>query len=179
MKRLLFNILAFIVFAIAAFVYMAIRYQDLMYVVQMQDMFRFDGSYFLQMIIEPGFMLRYVGSFLGQFAFHPMLGILLFVALLILFAWLLKWGFKISAEATSIALIPSLLIMMYVSGWDYNVFAMRHYGNLFSPMVGCLTMASLAAWYVRIGCKWMRYVWTILVIAIGYPLVGIYALSTC
>lgn len=175
MKRLLFNILPFVVFAIAAFAYMAIRYQDLMYVTQMQDMFRYDASYFLQMIIEPGFMLRYVGSFLGQFAFHPILGILLFVGLLTLLALLLKWGFSVSAEATSVVLIPSLLILMYVAGWDYNVFAMRHYGNLFSPIVGCLSMASLAAWYVRIGCKWMRYVWTILVIAAGYPLIGIYA----
>ena len=175
MKKLLSVIVPLSVFAIAAFIYLAMTAQHLFYVVQMNDLFLFDTDFFAKMTEQPGFLLPYLGSFCTQFSFYPLLGIGLFVLLLTLQGWLAKGALQLSDNLTAFALIPSLLIVMYVMGWDYGLFAMRHYGNLFSPIIGFIFAFLMTGCYNRLPKLWMKYIGIAIMIIAGYALIGTYS----
>lgn len=176
MKKLLSVIVPLLVFASAAFIYLAMFAQHLFYVVQMNDLFLFDADFLMKTAQQPGFLLPYLGSFLTQFAFYPLVGIGLFVLLLTLQGWLAKWAFQLPENIMSLALIPSLLLVMYVMGWDYGLFGMRHYGNLFSPIVGCTLAFLFVGCYNRLSKSWTKYLWIAITLIAGYALIGAYAI---
>lgn len=176
MRKQIYGYLPFIVFAVFAFVYMIITSQDLFYVAQSQDLFVYDVFHFNKIAQTPGFVVQYVGSFLTQFAYYPILGISVFVILLIALAMLTAWAFRLPKRAWSFTLIPCLLIILYLLRWDYGVFSMRQYGNLFSPEVGLLLQVAWVGLYTRVKNRAVRYVWSMVTIVLLYPLLGCYAL---
>ena len=165
-----------LIFAVVAFAYLALTAQDLFFVVQSQDMFVYDWQYFKLVAESPGFGAAYAGSFLTQFAYYPLLGVALFVALLTLLAWLVKWAFRIPSQLSPLALVPSVLVVMFVMGWDYGVFSTRHYGNLFSPVVGLMAATAVDGLFIRFQNKVLRYVCVAVTLIGLYPLFGFYAL---
>lgn len=176
MKKLTNTILPFLVFAIVAFLYLAFTSQDLFFVVQSQDIFVYDIFHFNLIAEMPGFVPVYVGSFLTQFAYYPIYGILIFVFLLTGLAVLIAWAFKIPQHSYALTLIPSLLILLYILRWDYGIFASRHYGNLYSTVLGLIVQTTIIGFYVRIKTVVSRYLLTFLTVVIGYPLFGCFAL---
>ena len=176
MRKQIYGYLPFIVFAVLAFVCLAVTSQDLFYVAQSQDLFVYDVFHFDKIAQTPGFVVQYVGSFLTQFAYYPMLGISVFVTLLVVLAMLTAWAFKLPRRTWSFALIPCLLIILYLLRWDYGVFSMRQYGNLFSPVMGLLLQVAWVGLYVRAKNRVVRYVWSGVTIVLLYPLLGCYAL---
>ena len=176
MKRTLQLILPFSLFAVLAFAYLAVTQTDLFFVVQSQDYFVYDWTHVARISEQPGWVVPYVGSFLTQFAYHPLLGILLFVVLLTLLAALVQWALRLPRHLASMALLPSVLVIAFVTGWDYGLFGTRHYGNLFSPVVGLMVSAAIAAICLRLPKPWMRYAWAALACIGLYPWLGFYAL---
>ncbi len=176
MRKQIYGYLPFIAFAVLAFVYLAVTSRDLFYVAQSQDLFVYDVFHFDKIAQTPGFVVQYVGSFLTQFAYYPMLGISVFVTLLVVLAMLTAWAFKLPKRTWSFALIPCLLIILYLLRWDYGVFSMRQYGNLFSPVMGLLLQVAWVGLYVRAKNRVVRYVWSGVTIVLLYPLLGCYAL---
>lgn len=166
----------FLIFAVVAFAYLALTAQDLFFVVQSQDMFVYDGQYFKLVAESPGFGAAYAGSFLTQFAFHPLLGIALYVALLSLLAWMVKWAFRIPSHLSPLALVPSILVVMFVMGWDFGIFSSRHFGNLFSPVVGLICSVLLVGLLNLLKNIWLRYACTLVAYVLLYPVLGVYAL---
>lgn len=165
----------FIIFAVVAFAYLALTAQDLFFVVQSQDVFIYDGEYFKLLAESPGFGAAYAGSFLTQFAYHPLPGIALYVLLLMVLSWLVKWAFRIPAHLTFLAFVPALLLMMFVLGWDYGVFSTRHFGNLFSPVVGLIGSMLLIGLLNLLKKIWVRCVCALVAFVLFYPLLGVYA----
>lgn len=176
MRKQIYDYVPCIVLVVLVFVYLTMTSQDLFYVVQSQDMFVYDVFHFNKIAQNPGFLVRYIGSFLTQFAYYPMVGISLFVVLWIILTALTAWAFKLPRQGWSLALIPGLLIILYLASWDYGVFSMRHYGNLFSPEVGLLLNVTWVGLYARSKNRVLRYVWSVVTIVLLYPLLGCYAL---
>lgn len=176
MKQRQTTVISLIAFAIIAFAYLAVKAQDLFYVVQAQDLFVYDHTHFDLISEQPGWLASYAGSFLTQFAYYPLLGIALFVVLLTLLAWLVKWAFRIPAQLSPLALVPSVLVVMFVMGWDYGIFASRHYGNLFSPIVGLICSMLLIGLLNLLKNIWVRYACTLVAYVLLYPVLGVYAL---
>ncbi len=169
----------YLAFAVLAFAYLMVTAQDLFFVVQSQDMFVYDWQYYKLLAETPGFAVAYIGSFLTQFAFYPWLGIALYVILLLLLSLVIKWAFRIPAHLASLTLLPSLLLMMFVMGWDYGVFASRHFGNIFSPVIGLILTAAIVGGFVRLKHKVLRYVCVVFSLVCLYPFIGFYALLSC
>ena len=176
MKQRQTTVITLIAFAIIAFAYLAVRAQDLFYVVQAQDLFVYDHTHFDLISEQPGWLAAYVGSFLTQFAYYPLLGIALFVALLTLLTWLVGWAFRLPSHLSPLALVPSVLVVMFVMGWDYGIFSSRHYGNLFSPVVGLICSVLLVGLLNLLKNIWIRYACTLVAYVLLYPLLGVYAL---
>lgn len=176
MKRTLQLIIPLAAFAILTFAYLALTAQDLFFVVQANDYFVYDWTHVARISEQPGWLVPYAGSFLTQFAYHPLQGIALLTLLLTLLAWLMKWALRLPRHLTALALLPSVLVVAFVMGWDYGVFGTRHYGNLFSPTVGLMVSTLIAAISIRLPKRWMQYVWAAVVIVGTYPWLGFYAL---
>lgn len=175
-KQYLQQIIPLVVFAVLAFAYLAITAQDLFYVVQSQDFFVYDSHFFDRVATYPGWVAPYVGSFLTQFAFHPLAGIGLFVLLLTALAWIAQAVWRVPRQLSALTLVPSVLVVAFVVGWDYGLFGTRHYGNLFSPIVGMMLATLLTAVSVRLKNRWIRYAWSMAVLVLLYPFLGFYAL---
>jgi len=157
-------------------IYLSITAQDLFYVVQAQDMFVYDSFYFQLLAEQPGFLVPYIGSFFTQFAYYPLLGIMIFVLLLTLLAYLVKWAIRVPAHLSSLTLLPSVLLVMAVLRWDYGIYASRHYGSLYAPIIGLILVMMLVGLFVNLKSRLTRYVLVGVTILLFYPFLGFYSL---
>ena len=130
--------------------------------------------YFDERMMVPGGLMTYIASFLTQFFYYPMLGSLIYVALLLLVQWLAKKTFNIPARWSLIALLPAVLILCCSMEAGYWIFQIKTQGYFYSMLVGFLfTLVSIRQY--QLTNKYRNMV--ILEIAgIGYMICGFYAL---
>ena len=131
--------------------------------------------YFDERMMVPGGMMTYIASFLTQFFYYPILGSLLYVALLLLVQWLTLKVFRIPARHALVSLLPGMLILCCSMEAGYWIFQIKTQGYFYSMLVGFLSvLASLRAYQLSKG--WMRHLTVVLIAALGYPLFGFYGL---
>lgn len=130
--------------------------------------------YFDERMLVPGGMMSYIACFLTQFFYYPMLGSLIYIALLLLVQWLVMKVFALPARHGLLALIPSVLIVCCSMEAGYWIFQIKTQGYFYSMLVGFLfTLSAMRLYQV---CKgWWRYLIIIGIAALGYPLFGFYA----
>lgn len=131
--------------------------------------------YFDERMLVPGGMMAYIACFLTQFFYYPMLGSLIYVALLLVVQWLTMKVFRISARHALLALIPGVLVVCCSMEVGYWIFQIKTQGYFYSMLVGILfTLSAMRLSQVAKG--WWRYLAVVLIAAVGYPLFGFYAL---
>ena len=131
--------------------------------------------FFDERMLVPGGMMAYIATFLTQFFYYPMLGSLIYVALLLAVQWMTIKVFNIPARHALLTIIPSVLILCCAMEAGYWIFQIKTQGYFYSMLVGFLfTLSGIRLYQV---CKsWWRYLTIITIAAIGYPLFGFYAL---
>ena len=67
--------------------------------------------YFDERMMVPGGLMSYIACFLTQFFYYPLLGSLIYVALLLVVQWLTLKVFDIPKRHAFLSLIPSALIL--------------------------------------------------------------------
>ena len=131
--------------------------------------------YFDERMLVPGGLMSYIANFLMQFFYYPMLGSLIYVALLLVVQWLTMVVFRIPARHALLTLIPSVLILCCSMVAGYWIFLIKTQGYFYSMLVGFLfTLSAMRLYQVVKG--WWRYLIIIGVAAVGYPCFGFYAL---
>ena len=131
--------------------------------------------YFDERMMVPGGLMTYIASFLTQFFYYPMLGSLIYVALLLLVQWLAKKTFNIPARWSLVALLPAVLILCCSMEAGYWIFQIKTQGYFYSMLVGFLfTLSGIRLYQLTKG--WGRYIAIVAIAAIGYPVCGFYAL---
>lgn len=131
--------------------------------------------YFDERMLVPGGMMSYIACFLTQFFYYPMLGSLIYVALLLVVQWLTVRVFRIPDRHALLSLIPGVLIVCCSMEVGYWIFQIKTQGYFFSMLVG--TLFALSAMHLYQACKgWYGYLVVIGIAAVGYPLFGFYAL---
>ena len=130
--------------------------------------------YFDERMMVPGGLMSYIACFLTQFFYYPMLGSLIFVALLLLVQWLATKVFSIPTRWSLVALLPAVLIVCCAMEAGYWIFQIKTQGYFYSMLVGFLfTLSSVRLYQFTKG--WVRYVAIVAIAAAGYPLFGFYA----
>lgn len=131
--------------------------------------------YFDERMLVPGGMMSYIACFLTQFFYYPLLGSLIYVALLFVVQWLTVKVFRIPDRHALLALIPGMLIVCCSMEVGYWIFQIKTQGYFFSMLVGFLfTLSAMRLYQV---CKaWWGHLVVIGIAAVGYPLFGFYAL---
>ena len=133
--------------------------------------------YFDERMLVPGGMMSYIACFLTQFFYYPLLGSLIYVALLLVVQWLTVRVFRIPDRHALLSLIPGVLIVCCSMEVGYWIFQIKTQGYFFSMLIG--TLFALSAMRLYQVCKgWYGYLVVIGVAAVGYPLFGFYALLT-
>ena len=131
--------------------------------------------FFDERMLVPGGLMSYIASFLTQFFYHPMLGSLIFVALLFVVQLLTQQIFKIPARWGLLTLLPGALILSCAMEAGYWIFQIKTQGYFYSMLVGFLfTLSSIRLYQIVKG--WWRYLIVIAIAAAGYPLFGFYAI---
>lgn len=131
--------------------------------------------FFEERMMVPSGLMSYIACFLTQFFYYPLLGSLLFVALLLLVQWLTTKVFSIPARHALITLIPSVLILCCAMEAGYWIFQIKTQGYFYSMLVGFLFTLSAIRLY-QVSKNWWRYLAVAAIAALGYPLFGFYAL---
>lgn len=130
--------------------------------------------YFDERMLVPGGLMSYIACFLTQFFYYPMLGSLIYVALLLVVQWLTAKVFRIPARHALLALLPSVLILCCSMEAGYWIFQIKTQGYFYSMLVGFLfTLSAMRLFQVAKG--WWRYLVVVGIAAAGYPFFGFYA----
>ncbi|MBQ8220660.1 MAG: hypothetical protein IJZ31_05585 [Bacteroidaceae bacterium] len=162
-------------FAIITWALLNIFEHEFLYRVQELSLWLPTKVYFDERMMVPGGLMTYIACFLTQFFYYPMLGSLIYVALLIATQLLTQKVFAIPNSWTLLALIPSALILCCSMEVGYWIFQIKTQGYFYSMLVGFLfTLLAIRLYQVTKG--WGRYVTVALIAAAGYPLFGFYAL---
>lgn len=130
--------------------------------------------YFDERMMAPGGLMAYIACFLTQFFYYPLLGSLIYVALLLVVQWLTKKVFCIPERHALLTLLPGVLIVCCSMEIGYWIFQIKTQGYFYSMLVGFLfTLSAMCFFQVVKG--WWRYPVIIAIAVLGYPLFGFYA----
>lgn len=129
-----------------------------------------DMSFFLGIGLQPGVLLPITGSILTQFCHFPLLGAILIVLSLAGLTELCKKVFGASLTAY----LPAVFVFSFLVGMDYAIYTMRAQGILFSQTIG-LSLSVLLVWGWQ-KTKRFGKLYPVFAVAIGYPLIGVYAI---
>ena len=172
LKRL--PLIAGLSFAFVVWVLFNVFEHEFLFRVQELSLWLPTKVYFDERMLAPGGLMSYIASFLTQFFYYPMLGSLIYVALLLVVQWMTMKVFRISSRHALLALIPSVLILCCSMEAGYWIFQIKTQGYFYSMLVGFLFVLS-AMWGYQVAKGWVRFAVILGLAAMGYPLFGFYA----
>ena len=151
---------------------------DLLWKVQHYNLFLFSSLFFKQQMIVPGGMLSYLGTFFTQFFFYPWMGVLLLCGWWLLLTWLTKTTFRISERWYALALLPVAILLVCNMELGYWHYLIKLKGYFFAPTIGTTIGVALLWAFRKLPSRlWIRLLFLVGVTAVGYPLMGAYALA--
>ena len=146
--------------------------------IQEQSLWLDTPSFLKEMMVVPGGLLMYVGSFLTQLLYYPLLG----VAVMCLWwgglMWLMRRAFRVSERWAPLLLVPVALLLVANTDMGYWIYPIKLRGWYFDATVGVTAIVALL-WAFRAlsGSRLWRRVLLVAVTVLGYPLLGSYALA--
>ena len=146
--------------------------------IQEQNLFLDTPLFFRQQMLVPGGLLSYVGSFLTQLLYYPVLGVGVLCALWWLLMWLMRRTFRVAEPWAVLLLVPVALLLTANVDMGYWIYPIKLKGWYFAATLGLLAVVALLWAYRALSARrlWRRVLLVLTVVA-GYPLFGTYALA--
>ena len=164
------SLLAFIFFAL----YILYINQEVLYTAHDRSEFLYGAPFFHTLIQKPFGLMQYVGAWLTQLFYHPLLGAgVLAVIWALIFMVGIK-AFQLRGSASALMLLPVACLLVSVVDLGYWIYVFRIKGYWFSQSIGYLVMLLLLLTARQTPRKW-HIVWYLLVVCI-YPVLGWFAL---
>ena len=146
--------------------------------IQEQSLFLDTPLFFRQQMVAPGGLLTYVGCFLTQLLYYPVLGVTVLCALWWLMMWLMRRAFKVSNRWAPLLLVPAALLLVANVDMGYWMYPIKLKGWYFDATVGMIAIVALLwAYRALSGHRLWRRVLMVMTTVVGYPLLGTYALA--
>ena len=163
---------------LAVFVLLPVLENHLLWKVQEMNLFLYSPLFFKQQMVVPGGLLTFLGTYFTQFFFQPWLGTALLCVWWALLAWLVKRTFRISHRWNVLALVPVALLLAADMEMGYWLYVEKLRGYFFVATLGTTAVTALLWAYRSLPARgWLRTLLLLLVVAVGYPLMGVYALA--
>lgn len=152
--------------------------KHVLWLVQEQSLFLDTSQFFSQQMVVPGGLLVYIGCFLTQLLYHPVLGVTVLCTLWLLLMWLLRRAFMVGERWASLLVVPVALLLIANVDMGYWVYPIKLKGWYFDATVGVTVIAALL-WAFRVlsAYRIWRRVLIVVTVAAGYPLFGTYAIA--
>ena len=156
---------------------LAVSEANLLYQLQEQNLFLRSPLFFEQHTTVAGGLLAWVGAYLTQFFYYPLLGAGLLGLLWLFLLWLLKSTFRLGVAWAVMTLVPVACLLLTIADLGYWVYYLKLPGHAFVATVGTLVALVLAWGYRRVShWAWVSQLYVLLTACVGYPLFGFYGL---
>lgn len=178
--------------------------EDFLWKVQELNLFLFTPLFFKEMLVVPGGLLTWLGTFFTQFLYHPWLGLGLLGVWWCVLVWLVKRAFQLKGWWALVSIIPVLFILVTIVDMGYWLYILKLRGHFFVTTIGTTAVVALL-WAFRkvsgagitnplqqitnpleqranslqrgVSQTVRAALFVFLTCAIGYPLLGIYGLG--
>ncbi len=146
--------------------------------IQELNLFLDTPLYFRQQMVVPGGLLTYVGSFLTQLFYYPVLGVAVLCLLWGLLMWMMQRTFMVSQRWALILIVPVALLLAANVEMGYWIYTIKLKGWFFDATIGVMVIVALL-WAFRLLSthRLWRRVLLVVTSIVGYPLFGTYALA--
>lgn len=146
--------------------------------IQEQSLFLDTPLFFRQQMVVPGGLLTYMGCFLTQLLYYPVLGVVVLCLLWGLLMWMMQRTFKVSQRWAPLLIVPVAMLLAANVQMGYWIYPIKLKGWYFDATVGVMVIVALL-WLFRILSAhriWRRGL-LVMTTIVGYPLFGTYALA--
>ena len=176
MKRLLRPITFWVAVLVVVASVMLFFEADLLWKVQQRNVFLDTAAYFRQMMAVPGGMLSYLGTYFTQHFYYPWVGVTMLCCWWLLLMWLTRRAFNIPDRWTVLTLVPVAILLVANMDLGYWVYLIKLPGYFYVATIGT-TAATALLWAFRVLGVKFSVIFPFVVCAVGYPLMGFYALA--
>ncbi len=161
---------------IAALLLVCERY--VLWKIQEQNLFLDTPLFFRQQMVVPGGLLMYVGSFLTQLLYYPLLGVAVLCVAWGLLMEMMRRTFRVGKPWTLLLLVPVTLLLAANVDMGYWIYPIKLRGWYFDATLGVMAVVALLWAYRALSAHrlWRRLLLVVTAVA-GYPLIGTYALA--
>lgn len=165
-----------VVFAVFAFVVLAVQNADYLYATQDRSIFIDNLEFYKEKTAVPGGFLAWVGCYLTQFFIYPWLGsVMLIIVMLAGYFFTLK-AFRFRGAWAALAIIPAAALLASVIAIGYWIYYLKLPGYWFRESLGFMLMAAALWGYRTLNCrKWFQLAYPVVWLVVGYPLLGWWA----
>ena len=164
------SLLAFIFFAL----YILYINQEVFYTAHDRSEYLFGAPFFHALMQKPFGLMQYVGAWLTQLFYYPLLGAGVLAAIWALIFLVGAKAFQLKSSASALMLLPVACLLVSVVDLGYWVYVSTIRGYWFSQSVGYLVML-LLLWAARQTPRKWHIVWYVIAVCI-YPVLGWFAL---
>ena len=146
--------------------------------IQEQSLFLDTPLFFRQQMVVPGGLLTYIGSFLTQLLFYPVLGVAVLCLLWGLLMWMMQRTFMVSQRWALLLVVPIAMLLEANVQMGYWIYTIKLKGWFFDATIGVMVVVALL-WSFRLlsAHRMWRRVLLVVTTIVGYPLFGTYALA--
>ena len=151
---------------------------DQLWKVEERNLFLPTALFLSEQLAVPGGLLAWGGAWFTQLLYRPWLGVLALSAWWLILMALTKQAFRIPDRWAVLMLIPVAILLSANTSLGYWIYILKLKGHFFVPTIGTTVMAAML-WGVRcLPDKYFsRAICILITCAVGYPLLGIYALA--
>ena len=165
--------------ALAVIAGMLLSYEyHVLWKIQEQSLFLDTPLFFRQQMVVPGGLLTYMGCFLTQLLYYPVLGVVVLCLMWGLLMWMMQRTFKVSQRWAPLLIVPVAMLLAANVQMGYWIYPIKLKGWYFDATVGVMVIVALL-WLFRILSVhriWRRGL-LVMTTIVGYPLFGTYALA--
>lgn len=177
MKKYIAPIVWLTALAVAAGLLLGYEYHVL-WKIQEQSLFLDTPLFFRQQMVVPGGLLTYIGSFLTQLLYYPILGVAVLCLLWGVLMWMMQRTFMVSQRWAPLLVVPVALLLAANVQMGYWIYPIKLKGWYFDATIGVMLIVALLWAFRRLSAYRMwRRVLLVMATIIGYPLFGTYALA--
>ena len=165
-----------------AWYFLYVENADTLFFLQDRGTWNSTTMFWKDCIAVPGGFLAWAGSFLTQFFYYPALGSAMLIGLWLLTFGLAKKLFRVADEWSFLLFVPMTALLCSIVQLGYWVYILADVDYVFYHSLGLLGALLLAVPFYdymplgKSGKQWVSVAWIVLVAALFYYPLGIYAL---
>ena len=149
---------------------------DLLYQLQEQNLFLHSTLFFQQQMVKAGGLLAWMGCYLTQFFYYPLLGAGILCLLWAFLMWMMQRTFRLADQWLTLIPVVSLLLTIVTLG--YWVYYLKLPGHAFNATIGTIIAIGLVWGYKQMPRQYgLSAIYIFLTTSLGYLLFGVYALG--